>query len=845
MRAQRIFVEAMDKPMGLNARSPRFTWHIEQGGGMQSAYRLQVATQESFDAPVWDSQWTRSGESSQVPYAGEALAPRTRYYVRVQLQDGAGEGAFSAPTYWETGLMDAHAARFITPYGKKSPKLGPCPFLRREFTLRRGIVRARAYATAFGMYELSLNGKRAGGEYLSPGFTSYNHRTQVQCYDVTAHVKPGKNAVAALLGDGWYAGNIGWQKQFHVYGDRPAFYLELWVDYADGKSEVVCSDKHFRWAFSAINSSGIYAGEEYDARAERAGFDRAGYPSEGLLPVRELRADLSCLVGQEGPPVRVTQALKPRRMLTTPGGATVLDMGQNMVGRLRFCVRGPAGASVTLTHFEVLDKDGEVYLENLRSAKQRVRYIKKGDGPERFAPHFTFQGFRYVRLEGFDAPRLSDFSGEVMHSDMERTGHFSCSSAELNQLMSNIVWGQRGNFVDVPTDCPQRDERLGWTGDAQAFVRTACFFYQTQAFFEKWLRDLSADQRPDGAVPHVVPNVLGAKNAGSSAWADAAVIVPMELYRSYGDMRVLRQQYESMKAHVGYMQGAARGGLYWADGHHFGDWLGLDAHEGSYVGATDKPLIATAFYAHSALLLAKAAAILGEEADAQRYGELAAQVRARFCHEYLTPSGRLACPTQTAHVLALHFRLVPDASRPGLAAALADMVKQAGHLTTGFIGTCYLCHVLAEAGYPDLAYQLLLRREYPSWLYPLEKGATTMWEHWDGIKPDGSFWSRDMNSFNHYAYGCIADFIIPYVGGVVQPEGDAGYRSVTLIPRPQSSMTHASTSLVTPQGELSFAWQDAGSVLRCEAVIPPNTKATLVLPTKTVELAPGVHRIEG
>jgi alpha-L-rhamnosidase len=507
-------------------------------------------------------------------------------------------------------------------------------------------------------------------------------------------------------------------------------------------------------------------------------------------------------------------------------------MGQNMVGWVRFSVEGNRGDQVILKHAEVLDKYGNFYTDNLRSAKQTIEYILKGEAREIFEPHFTFQGFRYVKIEKYPKePDLNDFTGVVIHSDMERIGSFECSEPLINQLQHNILWGQKGNFVEVPTDCPQRDERLGWTGDAQVFIRTACFNMNVASFFSKWLRDLQADQLENGGVPHVVPNVLGKDAHSSSAWADAAVICPWTIYLCYGDTRILEQQYDSMKAWVEYIRAQGENEYLWNTGFHFGDWLALDAKEDSYVGSTAKDYIATAFYAYSTAILRETAKILGRDEDVNKYSNLHERIIENFQKEFVTLNGRLAVPTQTAHVLALMFDLVKPEDRKRVIDTLVEYIHEnKDHLTTGFVGTPYLCLVLSQNGYNDLAYKLVQQKDYPSWLYPITKGATTMWEHWDGIKEDGSFWSADMNSFNHYAYGSIGDWLYRVVAGIDTHSDKTGYKHIIIKPQPGSGLTYAKAAIKSMYGEIKSFWEDEGDTMKVLICIPSNTTATIVLP---------------
>jgi alpha-L-rhamnosidase len=510
-------------------------------------------------------------------------------------------------------------------------------------------------------------------------------------------------------------------------------------------------------------------------------------------------------------------------------------MGQNMVGWIRLKVSGKAGARITLRHAEVLDKTGNMYYDNLRAAKQTVEYILKGSPKEVYEPHFTFQGFRYVKVSGFPGElRKDNITGIVIHSDMEPAGEFTCSDTLLNQLQHNIQWGLRGNFVDVPTDCPQRDERLGWTGDAQVFAPTACFNYNAATFYTKWLKDLAFDQMPDGRVPHVIPDILG--DGGATGWADASVMVPWTLYQQYGDLRILSDQYASMKAWIDYMKTQAGDKYLWTNGSHFGDWLAFATTRSDYPGATtDKDLIATAYFAWSTHLISKMAELLGKTEDARIYNDLFRKIREAFNREYVTPNGRLASNTQTAYALALKFGLVPDEQRQSVAKRFADDVKSFGHITTGFLGASLVNPLLSDFGYDDLAYKLLMRKEYPSWLYPVTMGATTIWERWDGIKPDGCFQDAGMNSFNHYAYGAIGSWMYSQVAGLQAGESVPAYKKIRIRPVIGGGLTHARAEHYSLFGKIASEWRIAGNRLTLYVTIPPNSSAEVFVKTTKPE----------
>lgn len=844
--------EGRERPLGINRSNPVFSWilHSDKKNILQSARQIQVteapydcaAADDLFLAPLWDSGKAAGGKSVQVPYEGPALKPQTRYYWRVKVFDNTGgESSWSNPEWFETALGEGYAwkADFISAQPNDNPEFSSeSPLFRKAFHVKEGLVRARLYASAHGMYAVSLNGGPVDQDLLKPGWTAYQKRLQYQTSDVTKLLKTGENALGAMLGNGWYKGYLaGWlESNREKYGKRTALILELHLSYKDGSQEIIKTDSSWKTASGPILSSELYDGELYDARLLKEDWDKPGFDETGWGPVYIAERDKSTLLPQENVPVRTREVLKPVELIRTPEGDTVLDFGQNMVGFVRFAVEGPEGSRVELHHAEILDKDGNFYTENLRSAKQHIVYILKGRGKETYSPTFTFQGFRYIRIAKWPGePDPSAFEGVVIHSDMEDTGHFDCSDEQVNQLQHNILWGQKGNFVDVPTDCPQRDERLGWTGDAQVFAGTALFNMNAAPFFKKWLRDMAADQTADGRVPHVVPHVLGTGDYAACGWADAAVICPWTVYLTSGDEEILKEQYDSMKAWVEYIRSVAKDGVYWNTGFHFGDWLALDAKEGSYLGATPNDLCATAYYGYSTQLLAKTARIIGKDEDAKAYEALYENIRTAFSEEFFTPAGRLSVPTQTAHVLALMFGLVPEKHIQRTADTLVRYLEEnKWHLSTGFLGTPYLCHVLSSNGRADAAYKLLLQPEYPSWLYPLSKGATTIWEHWDGIKPDGSLWSKDMNSYNHYAYGAVGDWLYRVVAGLNPQEDGPGYKKIRFQPIPGGGLTWAEARFQSVYGTVETKWEldeDLTSPsLTLSLTVPCNTESVLILP---------------
>lgn len=848
LKAAKLRCEYLENPIGIGEIKPRFGWILESDGKnvVQETYHLQVDTNQDFANPIWDTGFVRSSESAHVEYAGPNLKSSTRYFYRVRITDNHGnESPWSETAFFETGMLDSSEwrANFISPEGEEESGSSKGKLLRKEFNLDGQVAFARVYATALGMYELYINGRRVGDGLFTPGWTDYRKRLQYQTYDVTDMLKEGANAIGAVLGAGWYKGDLGWEGNRNVYGKRTALLLQMLIRYTDGREEIIISDNTWKASDGPILYSELYHGETYDARKEQKGWDMPGFDDSHWNEAAIIDQDMSIVVPQDGVFVTRQETLKPITMFKTPKDELVIDFGQNMVGWVRFKVRGKAGDRVVLKHAEVLDAEGNFYTENLRSAKARIEYILKGEGVETFEPRFTFQGFRYVKVEEYPGEvNLENFEAIVIHSNMERTGNFSCSNQLINKLHHNVLWGLKGNFVDIPTDCPQRDERLGWTGDAQVFMKAACYLMEVGPFFKKWFRDLIASQLDNGGVPYVIPDVLTGPdgNHSSSGWGDAAVICPWTLYQTYGDKRILEEQYDSMKAWIEYIRGQAQDGVIWNIGFHYGDWVALDAKEGSYHGATPNDLIATAYYAYSTGLVAKAARILGKEKDAEEYSKLRNAIVEAYRNEFFTPNGRLAAPTQTAHILSLMFGLVPEEYKKRTIEGLVKLLEENdGHLTTGFLGTPYFCHVLSQNGRLKEAYELLLKEDYPSWLYQVKMGATTIWEHWDGIKPDGSMWSPDMNSFNHYAYGAIADWLYGVVAGLDTDPDMPGFKRILMRPQPGGGLTYAQAEYKSLYGKAAIKWAIEGDNMVVDIEVPHNTTAHVVLPAAVPEVIEG------
>ncbi len=704
------------------------------------------------------------------------------------------------------------------------------PVFKKVIWADKEIRKATLYCSALGFYEAYLNNTRVGKFIFAPGWTQTGVRIQYQKYDVTSLMEEC-NTLDIALGNGRrYHGNPH-ENYESITCREDALIAALVIEYTDGTEEFIPTDSTWKCAKSNILYSHVYNGETVDFNAD----------TEGEYDVKEL-SDISTdiLVPQDGEEIREMATLEAVELIRTPAGETVIDFGQNLTGYVEWVVPGRKGNTFKLYHSEILDKNGNFYTENLRSAKAEITVIS--DGTERACkPHFSYQGFRYIKLEGFNENEcdLSRFRAIVVFSKMKRTGYFVCGNDLVQRLYENIVWGQRGNFLDVPTDCNQRDERFGWTGDAQAFARTACTNYKADKFFRKWLHDLAIDQRESGAFTDICPDIYGWQSEGSSAWADAGVIVPYWVYRTYGDKQIIRDQFESMKKWILYMESkGSKRGLFDLHEHHFGDWLSLDAGDEATGGLTDKNLIGSAFLAYSNSLFIEMGEAIGE--DMSYFRELYDLSVQEYRRKYIN-TGKPEHETQTANVLAIYFDLTDDISREG--AKLVKDIEDCSHLKTGFVGTPYLLHVLTKIGRADLAYKLLLREEFPSWLYPVKHGATTMWERWDGRKKDGSFATPDMNSFNHYAYGAVGDWLYTTVAGIDSTFEEPAYRHIIFRPLPLKELGYAKARILTEYGEVVSGWEFTGNGNECKFTftIPNGCHGTLYLDNEEYEFESGTY----
>lgn len=819
-------------PLGFTMERPTFSWIVEDTyDTVQTAAQFLISCDRNLEQVIFDSGKVDGSGIDSLSYCPPIhLKPRTRYFWKVRVW-GETESAESETAWFETAKLDeAWQAAWITPDWQDNQLH---PILYQTFELPARVVMARAYICGLGLYHLELNGKKVGDEYFTPYCNAYDQWIQYQTFDITDQLTVGPNLISVMLGNGWYKGRYGADGgSIDFYGDRFALICELHITLENGDELVVVSDPSWKATPSPVIESDIFDGEMVDVRIPKM------VPSPNASPVRVIALDTSRLEARRSLPVYINEEIKPIAIIHTPAGETVLDMGQIMTGWVRFRTYAPVGTRIYLQFGEIL-QEGNFFRDNLRTAKAEYTYI--ADGTEMVVePYFTFYGFRYVKILGWLGDlNLDDFTGCVVYSQMDTIGEIETSNEKVNQLFKNAMWGQKGNFLDIPTDCPQRDERLGWTGDIQIFSGTACFNMDTYAFLSKYAYDLAKEQtKCGGMVPHIVP-MANLSRGGSSAWGDAATIVPWTLYEFYGDIHVLEKQFESMRAWVDYIKDideSSGGRRLWTEGFHFGDWLALDGSDpASRKGGTPDYFIASAFYYYSAQLVARAAKTLGKTGQADVYERLSAEIRAAIQKEYFTATGQLITPTQTGYVLTLFMDLVPDGQYEQVKNDfIALLYKDNVHLQTGFVGTPYLCRTLSKIGANHLAYRLLLNEDYPSWLYAINLGATTIWERWNSLNPDGSISSTSMNSFNHYAYGSIVEWMYRDMCGLNptgNEDGVTGFRHARIAPKPDKTLQWAKAGYRSAAGFYESAWHiDDSGHLTIEITIPFNASADIVLP---------------
>ena len=851
--------EYLLNPQCIGETLPRLSWTIQSNrrGEIQRAYKILVASQPELLAnnhgDLWDSGKVHTAQSTQVVYAGNALNSRDRCFWKVRIWDRDGKpSAWSQTASWTMGLLHPRdwQAKWIgvaqtlnTNPQDSSPAQWPKPrYLRKEFTLSRPVRRATIYASALGLYELRINGHRVGDHLLAPEWTDYRKRIQYQTYDVTSMLRDQSNTLAATLGNGWFCGGWQvWQKKLRpLYGTEPFLLAQLEIEYLDGSSQTIASDPTWHgMADGPLQFAGIYEGATYDARKEMPGWDTSPFDGAKWSPVSLFQPtpefNVGKLVWQRSEPIRVTQKL-PAISVTEPRpGIYVFDLGQNIAGWCQLQVQEPSGTQITLLHNEVLNPDGTAYMDNLHAGhlstgdRQVDRYICKGTGKEIFEPNFTYHGFRYVEVHGLQSkPSASALTGVVFHTDFALVGEFECSNPLVNQLVQNIQWSQRGNMMGIPTDCCQRDERCGYTGDANFFMGTAVYNFDVAAFFSKWLIDVCEDsQMPGGWFTDHAPH-FGPGPGPNIGWSDAGIFCPYRMYRTYGDTRLLQEHYPAMKrcleweirtANPDGTRGPAVGN---------GDWLNLCGGASGYV-------IATAHYAYSLQLMAEIAQVIGQYDDAIAYRAMAKKAAAAFTNILVQPGGTIKDSSQTGYALAFTMNLVPTDLKAKMSQHFAEEIERFNdHLATGFIGTPRLLPGLHQAGRDDLAYHLLLNEDFPSWLFEIKNGATTTWERWDGWRPDKGFQASGMNSFNHYSFGAVGEYLFSVVGGI--REETPGFQRFIIAPVAQPGLQWAKTSYTSIHGPIRASWNRSAHTFALDVTIPPNTSATVILPADDPDL---------
>jgi len=837
-----------ENPLGISGEDLSLAWALESDtrGTTQTAYQVRIGTVQG-GSDVWDSGRVASDRQIDIALPGTRwLAPATRYYWQVRIWDGNGAASeWSTPAWFETGLLspdDWANAQWIThrPPGPIPPN-APRPLFRGTIKLKRPLKSARLYASAHGIYQLSINGQKVGDQYLAPGWTDYPRRIQSQTYEVTSLLRPGDNVIGAALGDGWYRGKVGlaWR---NTYGDTLAVIAKLRVTYDDDSTDEFATDRNWRSATGPFVQTDLQDGESYDARLELAGWDRPEFDASAWSAAVPAWGDAATLVPQPDEPVRATGIVNARIRSEPSPREFVYDLGQNLVGVARVKVTGKAGQSVRLRYAEELNRQGNqqgrLYTENFRSAKVTDTYTFARDESVVYQPTFTQHGFRYIEITGVEnAPETGDVQAVVLGSDLPNTGDLRLSHPMLDQLVRNIRWGQRSNFVSIPTDTPARDERLGWTGDIAVFSPTASRLQDTRAFLSKWLDDLRDAQRVDGNIPAVVPQPRDYFNATGVGWSDAFIAVPYAVWHASGDTRILRRNWDWIRRFYRFVHDSAtHDGNLLEEGRSTwfsGDWLNLEGVD----RLAEHRLIATAYFAEDTRMMAEMAAAIGETAQAAEWRALLPQIRAAFTKAYRRADGSLEIGTQTVYAMALGMGLIEDPAQRDETAAkfLEKLAADNYHLKTGFLGTPWLLPALSRIGRDDVAMRLLLNEDYPSWGYEIAHGATTMWERWNSIRADGSFGPVDMNSFNHYAYGAVGDWMFQHLGGVQILE--AGYKKFRVAPLVENAaLTHAQCQLRTPYGLISSEWKVAGTELKLTVNVPPNTSAEVVLPAKRIEL---------
>ncbi len=833
LSVHQLLVEYLETPLGIDELAPCLSWQLssDRRETIQASYRVRVATTNgiliSGSADLWDSGERDSEASHHVVYQGRPLASRQECFWQVQVRDQRGRQALSPVSRWEMGLLGTQdwSAQWIGAANAKAEGSGEAaPLVRTSFEVGVGLRRARAYVTAAGLYELRCNGDRVGDARLTPGWTDYHHRIQYDVHDLSDHLRPGTNGIGAVLSSGWYGGTVATHNE--IWGGAPLLFAQIELEYSDARRETIATGDAWVTARGPITSSDLVHGESFDSRRVLPGWSLGSYDDSEWSPALVFTGPRGRLVSRRSEPVRITEDLKPVSSRELDPGVHIFDLGQNMVGWVRLRVPDPSGSALQLRFAEALNADGRIYTDNLRSAKATDTYFPVKAQEVDWEPSFTYHGFRYVELQGCETPPPTEtVVGRVVGSSAPLVGEFECSDPLLNSLHRNIVWSQRGNLIEVPTDCPQRDERLGWLADAQVFASTATFNMNLAPFYTKWLDDVADAQSSEGAFPDVAPRVPDVLSDGAPGWGDGGVIVPWTVFRRYGDTRILSRHFDAMKSWIEFVH-QANPDLVWRErrGHDFGDWLNVESD-------TPRDLIATAYFAYSTRLVSRAASAIGRAADARRYSSLADAIADAFVREFVSPDGRIPADTQTAYSLALRFELLPKHLREAAASQLADDVEARGHLTTGFLGVGQLLPALTDAGYLDLAYRLIRSESYPSWGYQIRHGATTIWERWDGWTEDMGFQDSAMNSFNHYSLGSVGEWLYEVVGGIRLHPDIPGFKKVVIAPRPGGGVDWSQARYRSPYGLVRCEWRRTNQ-LEVDVEIPSNSSASVLLPSK-------------
>ncbi|MBK1809974.1 family 78 glycoside hydrolase catalytic domain [Clostridium sp. YIM B02505] len=873
--------EYLINPIGIDIKKPRLYWQFEieedSYGFKQSAYQIKAA--ESIDdlennVLTWNTEKVKSDEFTHIVYEGKELESRKRIYWKVKVWDQDGiESEWSEPSFFEMGLLKLEdwKAKWIDPEKEIEPKTQyPASYLRKEFTIKEPINKARLYITSCGVYEAYINGERVGDQVFTPGATNYNKRLQYQTYDVTEQIFIGENAIGAILGDGWFRGNISNYAWRNIYGERLLLLAQLEIELVNGERVIIVTDNQWKATQEGpIRLSDLQDGEVYDANRELHGWNTTDFEDIDWTNVTVDHWDYKVLVASNSVAIREKELFIPT-VIDTPDGSTVLDFGQNLAGYVKFRVSGRKGHKVTLIHGETLDQDGNFTMEHLnnssrpkeRPLKQEINYILRGDGVEEFKPHFTVHGFRYVLVKNWpEKVEASNFASIAVYSDMEQTGEFECSNEMINKLVKNTLWSQKSNFLDIPTDCPQR-ERAGWTGDAQVFVRTGSTLMNTATFFTKWMKDVAVQQNDNGMVCNISPSVgverdKGMKNVeGSAGWGDAAVIIPWTLWKLYGDKRILEDQWDSMKSWVDYESNCAKKTHWvrifkknpyrkytWDTKFHWGEWAEPPSKD--YAGANivkqvifSVPEVATAYFAYSSKLLSQCAEVLGKKDEATKYREISEKAKKAYIYNF-TNNGEIETSRQCLYVRPVALGLLPEDKIGKAVDKLAKLVEERNyHIGTGFLSTPFICKILCDYGYVETAYKLVEQTTAPSWLYPITKGATTIWEHWDGINEE----NVPRESLNHYSYGAVVGWFFQYVAGIDIDSEAAGYKDFIIAPKPGGTLTRAKGIYNSIYGKIESSWERVEGLFRLRVQIPPNTSAKIILPCKDMDKAKVVNR---